>query len=120
MIDEEDSKRRTTGGTAAALGSGPGGRGTMGHHDGQRSGIPELGSLQFRMKSKDQADIFIKTRDALAEYVGRELSYEMALLVSTGHKTVYTKPMTPMIPATRSTTHGKSTEVASPAYTMRL
>ena len=70
----------------------------MGNHDGHRKGIAELGALQFKMKTKDQADMYIKTREALAEYMGVTLSYEMLLLVSQGHETVY------IIPATRSAT----------------
>ena len=91
----------------------------MGNHDGQHSGSPELGSLQFKLKTKDQADMYFKTRDALAEYVGRQLSYEMLLLVSTGHETVYTKPTPPTIPVTRSATQGETGE-ASPVMTMRM
>ena len=117
----EETKKRATGGNIASSGNGPGGRGTMGNHDGQRSGIPELGSLQFKSKTKDQADMYFKTRDALAEYVGRQLSYEMLLLVSTGHETVYTKPTPPAIPATRSATpQGDTGEVVSPVATMRM
>ena len=92
--------------------------GTMGHHDGLHSGILELGSLKFRMISKDQADIFIKTREALAEHFGRQLSYKMLLLESTGHETVYSKPIHPVICATRSTTQGKASD--SPALSLRL
>ena len=58
----EETKKRATGGNVASSGNGPGGRGTMGNHDGQCSGIRELGSLQFKMKTKDQADMYFKTK----------------------------------------------------------
>ena len=69
------------------------------------------------MKTKDQANI--KTREALAEYGGVMLSYNMLLLVSQGHETIYTKPTPPIIPATRSATQDPASDVGS-AVNMRL
>ena len=66
----DDAKKRATGAVTATSGSGPRGPGAMGNHNGKRSGIPELGSLQFKMKTKDQANMYLKTKEALAEYVG--------------------------------------------------
>ena len=63
--------------------------------------------------------MYLKTKEALAEYVGTQLSYEMMLLVSTGHKTVYTRPNPPTIPVTRSTTQDPTGDLG-PVVNMRL
>ena len=118
-MNDDAVKRATGANPATTSGSGPGGRGAMGNHDGHRKGIPELGTLQFKMKTKDQADMYLRTREALAEYVGVTLSYEMLLLVSQGHETTFTKPTPPIIPATRSATLDPAGDL-SPVVNMRL
>lgn len=58
--------------------------------------IKELGSKVFTYGHRNQGDWFIKTREAIGDYVGREISKEMRILVVDGKETPPQAPAKPM------------------------
>ena len=61
-----------------------------------RGDIEELGGNVYTYGRRDQGDYYIKTTEAIAEYVGREYSKEMRLLVKDKMETTFTEPVEPL------------------------
>jgi hypothetical protein len=54
-----------------------------------------LGELVYKIGTTDQAEIFIRTTEAIADYVGAELSYELMILVKHRKEANFTRPNPP-------------------------
>jgi hypothetical protein len=46
-----------------------------------RGKIEELGQLVYKSNTKDSADMYIRTTEAVADYVGKEYGKDMRMLV---------------------------------------
>jgi hypothetical protein len=57
--------------------------------------IAELGNNIYRYGTRDQGDRFTRTTEAMADYVGREYSKEMRLLVKNQKENEPDKPVMP-------------------------
>jgi hypothetical protein len=57
--------------------------------------LEELGGLVYKFNSKDQADLYLRTTEAIADYVGVEYGRNMRMLVKHGTETTFTKPRAP-------------------------
>jgi hypothetical protein len=55
----------------------------------------ELGEFVYKIGCNDQADAFIRTTEAIAEYVGVNYGWKMRMLVKNRRETVFTKPTMP-------------------------
>jgi hypothetical protein len=64
----------------------------------------ELGEFVYKIGVSDQADMFIRTTEAIADYVGVEYSWEMRLLVKNRHETQFTMPRAPTAAAATGVT----------------
>ena len=56
---------------------------------------PELGDLIYKFNTKDQADMYLRTTTAIADYVGVEYGRDMRMLVKKGKEKVFTEPQPP-------------------------
>ncbi len=56
---------------------------------------PKLGEFVYKSHTKDQADMYIRTTDAIADHVGMEYSRDMRMLVKKGTEKTFTKPTPP-------------------------
>ena len=70
--------------------------------------IPELGNNVYLFGSRNQGDSYIKTTEAIADYVGRECSREMRLLVKNQEENLPAEPKEPE----SSATEGRMTKYA--------
>jgi hypothetical protein len=77
----------------------------------------KLGELVYKFNTKDQADMYLRTTEAIANFVGVEYSRDMRMLVKHGIEKTFTEPRIPRNGDTtpglwRSTRHnsGFSTE----------
>lgn len=59
--------------------------------------IEEMGDLIFKFNTKDQAEMFLRTQERLADYVGVEVSPEMRALVKNGTEKTFTEPRIPRV-----------------------
>jgi hypothetical protein len=57
--------------------------------------LEELGGLVYKFNSKDQADLYLRTTEAIADYVGVEYGRNMRMLVKYGNEATFTKPTAP-------------------------
>jgi hypothetical protein len=71
----------------------------------------ELGEFVYKIGCNDQADAFICTTEAIAEYVGVTYGWEMRMLVKNRPKKVFTKPTMPTTEAKVTTRSQAGTEV---------
>jgi hypothetical protein len=55
----------------------------------------ELGELVYKIGTADQADLFIRTTEAIADYVGKEYGWELRILVKYRKEAAFTKPKYP-------------------------
>ena len=60
--------------------------------------IEELGELVYKFNTNDQADKYIRTTEAIANYVGREYGRNMRNLVKHGQEAKFTKPKLGRVP----------------------
>jgi hypothetical protein len=63
----------------------------------------ELGELVYKIGTSDQADLFIRTTEAIADYVGKEYGWELRNLVKYRKEAEFTKPKYPEKAATVQT-----------------
>lgn len=63
----------------------------------------ELGELVYKIGTSDQSDLFIRTTEAIADYVAVEYSWEQRILVKLKKEAVFTKPTYPTATASVST-----------------
>ena len=77
---------KATSSSAASLGNAR--RGTIGHKTtfGQQhlGKLEQLGELVYKSNTKDQADMYLRTTEAIADYVGVEYGRDMRMLVKNG------------------------------------
>jgi len=57
--------------------------------------LEELGELIFKFNTKDQADKYLRTKEAIADYVGVEYGRNMRMLVENGTEKTFTRPRAP-------------------------
>ena len=74
----------------------------------------ELGDHVYKIGTNDQADLFIRTTEAIAEYVGVEYGWELRILVKQRKEANFTKPKYPTQVATRSATATATAAAADP------
>jgi hypothetical protein len=55
----------------------------------------KLGELVFKFNTKDQADMYLRTAEAIADFVGVEYSRDMRMLVKHGTEKTFTEPRIP-------------------------
>jgi hypothetical protein len=55
----------------------------------------ELWEFVYKSHTKDQADMYLRTTEAIADYVGVEYSRDMRMLVKKGTTKTFTKPIPP-------------------------
>jgi len=55
----------------------------------------ELGELVYKFNTKDQADMYLHTTQAVADYVCKEYGKDMRMLVKQGRERTFTKPIAP-------------------------
>jgi hypothetical protein len=55
--------------------------------------LEELGELVYKVNTKDQADMYIRTTEAIGDYVAVEYGWNMRLLVNQGREVEFTKRM---------------------------
>lgn len=67
------------------------------HHGEQVLGKIEemLGKHVYKFNTKDQADVYILTTEALIDYVGREYGKDMRILVKYNTERTFTEPTPP-------------------------
>jgi hypothetical protein len=70
----------------------------------------ELGEFVYKIGCNDQADAFICTTEAIAEYVGVTYGWEMRMLVKNRFEKVFTKPTMPTTEAKVTTRSQAGTE----------
>jgi hypothetical protein len=63
----------------------------------------KLGELVYKFNTKDQADMYLCTREAIADFVGVEYGRDMMMLVKHGTEKTFTEPR---IPRSKDTTPG--------------
>jgi Zinc knuckle len=95
MTEEENPKKTT--GKATLSGGAPGNSSGKRFHNGKAvlGKVDELGELVYKFNTRDQADSYIRTTEAIADYVGREYGYDMRVLVRTSTEKVFTQPVLP-------------------------
>jgi hypothetical protein len=81
----------------------------------------ELGEYVYKIGSSDQADTFIRTTEAIADYVGVKYGWVMRMLVKNREEKAFTKPTMPTAAkvTTRSQT-GTETEVPGSVSSAQL
>ena len=88
---------KATSSSAASLGNAR--RGTIGHKTtfGQQhlGKLEQLGELVYKSNTKDQADMYLRTTEAIADYVGVEYGRDMRMLVKNGTVRTFTEPKPP-------------------------
>jgi hypothetical protein len=55
----------------------------------------KLGELVYKFNTKDQADMYLRTTEAIADFVGVEYGRDMRMLVKHGTEKTFTKPRIP-------------------------
>jgi hypothetical protein len=63
----------------------------------------KLGELVYKFNTKDQTDMYLRTTEAIADFVGVEYGRDMRMLVKHGTEKTFTKPR---IPRSKDTTPG--------------
>jgi hypothetical protein len=63
----------------------------------------KLGELVYKFNTKDQADMYVRTTEAIADFVGVEYGRDMRMLVKHGTEKTFTEPR---IPRNNDTTPG--------------
>jgi hypothetical protein len=63
----------------------------------------KLGELVYKFNAKDQADMYLRTTEAIANFVGVEYGRDMRMLVKHGTEKTFTEPR---IPRSEDTTPG--------------
>ena len=89
-------------------------KGNRSDGNGQALGkLEELGELVYKFNTKDQADMYLRTTDAIGEYVGREYGRHMRKLVKGLKETTFDKPEVPAVyqVTTRAKAAGADVEV---------
>jgi hypothetical protein len=93
MGGEDDSNTESTGKSAKSYGvprrfnGGHGSKGKL-----VLGKLEELGvELVYKVNTKDQADMYIRTMEATGDYVGVEYGWNMRILVNQGKEAVFTK-----------------------------
>ena len=90
------SSKSTTAESAAKLGSSVGSSIGKRHNGGQVLGnAPELGQLIYKFNTKDQADMYLCTTEAIADFVGVECGRDMRMLVKRSTEKTFTEPLPP-------------------------
>jgi hypothetical protein len=56
----------------------------------------KLGELVYKFNTKDQADMYLRTTEAVADFVGLEYGRDIRMLVKHGTEKTFTKPRIPM------------------------
>ena len=69
-------------------GSGPNGKLILGK-------TRELGELVYKTNTKDQADMYLRTTEAIADYVGVEYGRDMRMLVKRSKEMIFAEPEDP-------------------------
>jgi hypothetical protein len=82
----------------------------------------ELGEFVYKIRCNDQADAFICTTEAIAEYVGVKYGWEMRMLVKNRFEKVFTKPTMPTTEAkvTTRSQAGTETKVSGSASSAQM
>jgi hypothetical protein len=81
----------------------------------------ELGEFVYKIGSGDQADTFIHTTEAIADYAGVNYGWEMRMLVKTRREAVFTKPTMPTVAkVTTRSQAGAETEVSGSASSAQV
>ena len=57
--------------------------------------VEELGELVYKFNTKNQADLYLHTTEAIANYVGVEYGRNMQMLVKNGKEKTFIKPRAP-------------------------
>ena len=70
--------------------------------------VNNLGELIYKFNTKDQADMYLRTTEAIADYVGVEYGRDMRMLVKKSKDKVFTEPLPPR------TAEGTATTVPAP------
>ena len=83
-----DGKPMASGTTLGIPGRNASGRPILGE-------IEELGDLIYKTGTKDQVDMYIRTTEKLAHYVGVKFGRDMRVLVANQEKKKFTKPERP-------------------------
>jgi Zinc knuckle len=90
------SERNGTGGNFASSGESPGKpKGTGPNGKLILGKTKELGELVYKTNTKDQADMYLRTTEAIADYVGVEYGRDMRMLVKRGKEMTFTEPEDP-------------------------
>lgn len=55
----------------------------------------ELGNLIYKFNTKDQADMYLRTTEAIADFVGVEYGRDMRMLVKKSNEKIFTEPLPP-------------------------
>jgi hypothetical protein len=55
----------------------------------------KLGELVYKFNTKDQSDMYLRTTEAIANFVGVEYSKDMRMLVKHGTEKIFTEPRIP-------------------------
>jgi len=55
----------------------------------------ELGNLICKFKAKDQADVHLRTAEAIADFAGVEHGRDMRMLVKKSNEKIFTEPLPP-------------------------
>jgi hypothetical protein len=76
-------------------------RGNRNNKNSLQGNIAELGNNVYQYETRDQGDRFTRTTEAIADYVGREYSEEMRLLVKNQKEN---EPKEPVMPDTEEAT----------------
>jgi hypothetical protein len=94
-----------------STGKSPGGSSGYKSHGRQVLGkTEELGENVYKIGTSDQADRYIRTTEAIADYVGVEYGWDMRMLVKNREEAVFTEPVSPgTAAATTTPTTGVST-----------
>jgi hypothetical protein len=102
------SEKNSTGGNRTSSGEAPGNSKGSGPNGKLILGkTKELGELVYKTNTKDQADMYLRTTEAIADYVGVEYGRDMRMLVKRSNEVIFTEPEDP---ATRSGGTGVSME----------
>jgi hypothetical protein len=70
-------------------------RGNINYKNSLQGNIAELGNNVYQYGTRDQGDRFTRTTEAIADYVGREYSKEMRLLVKNQKENEPKEPVMP-------------------------
>jgi len=81
---------------AAKLGSSSGSSIDKRSNGGQVLGKEiELGNLIYKFNAKDQADMHLRTTEAIADFVGVECGRDMRMLAKKSNEKIFTEPLPP-------------------------